>query len=235
MEPEAIHDLTPAYALDALDSHECAEFEKHLRHCERCQAELAELQEVGSSLAYAAPAVATPPALRGRILEQARAERANVVPFPRTRSRTTWVLGAAAAVAAAVAIGLGIWAALLNNDLGAERSAHDRVADALAIVAAPGTQRVGLTGGKGLLAVSPSGQGVLVLSDLAEPPSGRTYQAWVIQGKTPKPAGLFRGGNTTVVPLTTRVPQGSIVAVTVEPKGGVAKPTRTPIITTRLS
>ena len=30
MEPEAIHDLTPAYALDALDSHESVEFEEHL-------------------------------------------------------------------------------------------------------------------------------------------------------------------------------------------------------------
>ena len=98
MEPEAIHDLTSAYALDALDADEAAEFEQHLRHCERCQAELAELQGTTALLAYAAPSEPAPAALRGRILEQARAERSNVIPFPRSRRRTTWAFGAAAAV-----------------------------------------------------------------------------------------------------------------------------------------
>ncbi|MBA3718342.1 MAG: zf-HC2 domain-containing protein, partial [Actinobacteria bacterium] len=88
MEPERIHDLTPAYALDALDAHEAEEFEEHLRHCEHCRTELAELREVTTSLAYGAPAAAAPETLRGRILEQARAERSNVIPFPQRRSRT---------------------------------------------------------------------------------------------------------------------------------------------------
>src|SRR5215204_2755329 len=185
MEPEAIHDLTSAYALDALDADDTAEFEEHLRHCERCQAELAELQEVTSALAYGAPTAPAPAGLRGRILEQARAERSNVIPFPGTRRRTTWVLGAAAAAAAAVALGLGIWAAILNNDLGAERSAHNRIEEALAIVAAPGTTHVDLSGANGSLAVAPSGRGVLVISGLKKAPADKTYEAWVIQGSKP--------------------------------------------------
>jgi anti-sigma-K factor RskA len=231
MEPEASHDLTAAYALDALDAHEAEEFEQHLRHCERCRAELAELQEATGALAYAAPPAPAPPAaLRGRILEQAHAERSKVIQFPRTRRRTTWVLGAAAAVAAAAAIGLGIWAAVLHSDLGAERSAHERTADALAIVAAPGTRHIELTGANGSLAVGRSRRGVLVITDLRKAPSGKTYEAWVIQGTKPSPAGLFRGGGDTVVPLSRLVAPGSVVAVTVERHGGVDMPTQTPII-----
>jgi anti-sigma factor RsiW len=235
MEPEAIHDLTPAYALDALDAHEAEEFEEHLRHCERCQAELADLQGVTASLAYAAPAAAPPDALRGRILEQARAERSNVIPFPRRRSRATWTLAAAASVAAAAAIGLGIWAAILHNDLGAEHSARARDAAALAIAAAPGTTHVDLSGASGTLAVGPSGRAVLVISKLDKAPPGRTYEAWVIQGSTPAPAGLFAGGGTAVVPLTRPVPPGSQVAVTVERAAGARTPTSTPILSAQLS
>ena len=236
MEPEAIHDLTSAYALDALDAHEADEFEQHLRHCERCQSELAELQEVTTALAYAAPPAAVPETLRGRILEQARSERSNVIPFPQKRGRTNWVLAAAASVAAAAAIGLGVWAAMLNNDLGSERQARNRLAEAIALVAAPGAEHVDLSGGNGSLAVGPSGRGVLVIPGLPKAPEGRTYQAWVIKGTKPSPAGLFVGGRgTTIVPLTREVEPGSVVAVTVEPKAGSKLPTTTPFITAKLS
>ena len=237
MEPEAVHDLTPAYAVDALDADEAAEFEQHLRHCESCQAELADLQEVASSLAYATPPAPAPSALRGRILEQARAERSNVIPFPQKRRRTTWLLAGAASVAAAAAIGLGIWAAMLHSDLGATREARNRLNDALALVGAPGTDHVDLTGGNGSLAVGPTGRGVLVIPGLPKAPAGRTYDAWVIKGTKPSPAGLFlgAGAGTTVVPLTRPVEPGSVVAVTVEPKKGSAQPTQTPFITAKLS
>jgi anti-sigma factor RsiW len=235
MGPEAIHDLTSAYALDALDADETSEFEEHLRHCERCQAELAELQEATSRLAYAVPPVAAPAGLRARILDQARTERSNVIPLPQARRRTTWVLGAATAIAASVAIGLGIWAAILHNDLGAERSAHNRVADALAIVAAPGTAHVDLTGANGSLAVGQSGEAVLVIPDLKKAPAGRTYEAWVIRGTKPSPAGLFEGGRSTIVPLSRLVRPGSVVAVTIEPDGGVAQPSGSPILSARAS
>ena len=57
----------------------------------------------------------------------------------------------------------------------------------------------------------------------------------MIRGSKPSPAGLFRGGGSTVVPLSRRVPPGSVVAVTVEPKGGMPMPTTTPFITAKLS
>ena len=53
----------------------------------------------------------------------------------------------------------------------------------------------------------------------------------MIEGKTPRPAGLFRGGGGCSLPvlLERDVPTGAIVAVTLEREGGVQAPT-TPIL-----
>ncbi len=75
MGQDAIHDLTAAYALNALDAHEEAEYEAHLKRCADCQAELASFQSAAASLSYAVEATAPSPKLRARILAQAKAER----------------------------------------------------------------------------------------------------------------------------------------------------------------
>jgi anti-sigma-K factor RskA len=236
MESEAIHELTAAYALHALDDRESDEFEQHLRHCGRCRDDLVLLREASTSLAYAVPAPAPPVDLRERLLERARADRENVLRFPaRRRDRVVPVLAAATAVAAAAAIALGIWAAILDRDLGNERSARGRDAQALAVLASPNSVRVPLSGATGSLAVAPSGRAVLVISGLRRAPKGKTYEAWVIKGTQPAAAGLFRGGKQTVLTLSKSVQRGSTVAVTVERRGGVQKPTRAPILSARLS
>jgi anti-sigma-K factor RskA len=140
------------------------------------------------------------------------------------------VLAAATAVAAAAAIALGIWAALLDRDLGNERSARAREAQALALIAAPDTMKVPVAGVPGSLAVGSSGRAVLVLSNIQATPSGQTYEAWVIENSNPAPAGLFEGGGRTILLLSHRVRPGSTVAVTVERAGGVQKPTHPPIL-----
>ena len=66
---------TAPYALGALDADERASFEQHLATCAQCAAEVRELQEVAGLLATAATPVAPPPALRDRILADARAVR----------------------------------------------------------------------------------------------------------------------------------------------------------------
>ena len=86
MANDALHDLTPGYALDALDESERAEYEAHLATCEQCRDELARMQDTVGALAYAVHSPAPPPELRDRIVGQARAERGNVVPLrPRRR------------------------------------------------------------------------------------------------------------------------------------------------------
>jgi anti-sigma-K factor RskA len=209
MEHTGIHELSAAYALDALDADERREFEEHLTRCPECREAVASFQETASALAHRVDMPPPPPSLRERILEQARRERANVVPL-----RPRWVFPATAtvaAVAACAAIGLGIWAATLNNRLGERPEA------------------VQLTGAIGSLIVSRGNEGTLVVKDLPPPPIGKTYEAWVIQGEKPLPAGTFSGGDRVAFVLTRKVPDGAIVAVTLEPAGGVQKPTTNPL------
>ena len=47
-----VHDLTAAYALDALEPAEAEAYEAHLGQCEECRAQLAELNEAATALAF---------------------------------------------------------------------------------------------------------------------------------------------------------------------------------------
>ena len=235
MEPGTVHELSAAYALDALDADEAEAFEVHLAQCERCRTELAALTEAAVALAWAVEAPRPPAGLRGSILEAAAAERVNVVSLP---SRRPWALratAAVAAVAACAAIGLGVWAATLSHSLSSERAKQASAATAVQILADPATRRVALNGRSGVVAVDPAGRGVLVVRRLPRAVSGKTYEAWVIPaGGKPKSAGLFRGGGPqTVVKLSQTVPRGAVVAATLERAGGASAPTQTPFLSAR--
>jgi anti-sigma-K factor RskA len=216
MGDDAVHDLTAAYALDALEPDEARGYEEHLAGCERCREELASLQATAGALAYAVEPAKPPESLRGRILDAARAERPNVVPLRRAYGLHARHALAIAAVAACAAVGLGIWNITLHNRLDNAREAF---------------RGVPLDGAKGTVVVS-GGSGALVVSDLAAAPSGKTYEAWVIEDGRATRAGTFTGGDRTIVIRLTRpLPAGAIVAVTIERAGGVDQPTAKPIIT----
>jgi len=73
----------------------------------------------------------------------------------------------------------------------------------------------------------------LVLRGLESAPSAKTYEAGVIDGHG-VPAGLFGGGGvSTVVPLTGPVPEGALVAVTLEDTKGVEQPAQDPALRER--
>jgi anti-sigma-K factor RskA len=184
-----------------------------------------------------------PPALRGRILDAIAAERTsagpeeradiapqdelpdnvardarrtNVVPLRPRMQRPGAYLAAGLAIAACLVIGLGLWNVSLHNQLGDSRQA---------LRTAP------LQGANGSVVIGAGSNGVLVVSNLATAPAGKTYEAWVIQDSAPVPAGTFDGGGTVAVRLERPVPGGAVVAVTVERAGGVDQPTSKPIIT----
>jgi anti-sigma factor RsiW len=200
-----VHDLTAAYALDALDADEVEAYERHLGQCEQCREQLAELNETAGAIAFGAVAPVPPPRLRAVILETAAAERTNVVPFLRRR----WVargLGVAAAAAACIVVGLAV---------ALSQSSHRTYVSATLVVGANRTA-------------------TLQLSGLRAAPRGKTYEAWVIPaGHRPIPAGTFPGGGNTTVRLPGLVPRNAVVAVTVERAGGVRAPTTSPILSAR--
>lgn len=217
MEREDVHDLSAAYALDALDEGERRAFEEHLRECERCRAAVADFSETAALMAYGAAEAAPPPALRSRILDEVRRERQVVVPLRRPRL----VLGATAGIAAAIAIGFGIWAASLSGELDRTRAALDVLAD-------PAARSVELEGAAGRLVVGEDGRAALVVRGLEPAPAGKTYEIWVIEDR-PRRAGLFDEPGEVVL-LDRRVPEDATVAVTVEDDGGVDAPTSEPVL-----
>ncbi len=212
MERQGIHELSAAYALDALESDDSRDFEDHLAHCEDCRETVASFRDTASALAYGVEGPEPRPGLRARILAEARSERESAVPV--RRRWATLVAAGVAAVAACTALALGLWAASLASRL------DDR------------SQTFAVSGAPGSLVVMPSGEAVLVLSEVDSAPAGKTYEIWVIEDGTPRPAGLFEGGGERVaVALTRPVPDGATVAVTIEREGGVETPTGKPVLT----
>jgi anti-sigma-K factor RskA len=232
MERAEIHELSAAYALDALEGKDLEAFEEHLARCAECRENVATFQRVAAELAYDVEAPEPPAGLRGRILDQAAAERPTVVSLP--RRRWAFPVAATAAVAAGVAaVALAFWAADLSQQVDDLQAQQHQANEALIALIDPSASHFALEGADGVLVVDQeSGEGKLVISGLASAPSDKTYEAWVIEGDQAVPAGLFSGGeDQTVVPLTEPVPEGAIVAVTVEQAGGVDAPTQQPIIT----
>jgi anti-sigma-K factor RskA len=230
MERAEIHELSAAYALDALDPGERGAFEEHLARCAECREAVAAFQDVAADLAHEADAPPPPPALRERILAEARQDGSNVVAFPRRRWLVP-VAGAAAVAAGIAALALSFWAADLSQQLDDERATLHLSEEAIAMLAEPDARRIPLDGAEGMLVVDEeSGEGWLVLRGLESAPSERTYEAWVIENGEAVPAGLFAGGGvSTVVSLSAPVPEGAVVAVTLEPEGGVEQPTQDPL------
>jgi anti-sigma factor RsiW len=211
VEQELIHDLVAAYALDALDDSERREFEEHLAGCEQCREELAGLHDAAEALAYVPEGPAPPPALRDRVLQRVHDQQAsNVVPLRRRVALPA--VATVAVVAAAAAIVLAVWASSLSSSLDTKNAA-------LAVLSNTASKRMPL-GTASQVVVAPDGRAVVV-SGLSRAPNGKTYELWVLDGKSVQPAGLFtQGTRGTPVVLRRRVPKGAQVGLSLERSGG---------------
>jgi anti-sigma-K factor RskA len=224
---EHVDELIAGHALRALSSEDEERVVVHLAECERCRRRLRETEAVAASLAYGVPQVAPPPELRSRVL--AIAEPVVAAPAAaasaagaraRGRARRQWWprLSAVAVPAMALAlVAMLAWNVSLRNDLS---SGRDDLANGAA-VALPGVGNV----------VAQTDGNATLFARLRPAPAGRTYEAWVIHGSVPLPAGLFKGGGTVELHLTRAAKPGDRIAVTIEPAGGSRKPTTTPIAT----
>ena len=224
-----LHTLTGAYVTHALPGDERTAFERHLEGCPACVREVRELRATLARLGSAA-ASRPPAALWDRVRAEAGATRQ--LPPPRVGRRRVAPLLAAAAALLVAAVSL---AALGLGPVG--RSGRpERTADLVAaVLAAPDARRVAaLPGGAGRAAVVVSrrrGQAVFEASGLAPAPAGRTYQLWVVGRSGPRPAGLVQAGGGRVTRLLDGPVTGTEqVAMTVERRGGAARPTSQPLV-----
>lgn len=234
-----LHSLAGAYALDALDADERAEFESHLASCADCVAEVAEFGEVATSLAESASDV--PPAhLKHSIMSRlddvpqelrAPADGSTPVATPRQvepspvadlseRRRRKFSLPVLLAAAAAVAV-IAVGAVVISADRGG--SEFD---DVLAASDAVVTQ---LDGDGGMFEVAYSAELDRVAlrgDDVGDLEPGLRYALWAIADGTPIPAGLFEpddGSIEAAVELADVSAQAW--GITVEPVGGSDSPT----------
>ena len=232
-----IHSLAAPYALDALDDLERRRFEEHLASgCATCAEEVAGFSRVATALATAEEAPVSDE-LRRAVLDAPDTVR-QVGPRlggPRLRR----VARRAAAVAAAV---LAIATAGLTTVV---LDQQDRIASleqdaaVAAILQRPDAEVTTVEAGDGVVRVVASaatGEGAVVVTGLERLPPERTYQLWLIDGD-----GATSGGLLEVAPdgagervLAGSVADAAAVGISVEPAGGSAAPTTTPIAVVEL-
>ena len=245
-----IHTLTGAYALDALDEFERRQFQAHLAECPDCTREVDELRATAARLGVAV-AARPPEPLRRHVMAQVAVTRQDT-PTGRPAAwsgtavrdrRAGWaprLTAAAAALAAAAAVVLGV----VTVRTGQERDAAQaqlaqlqaQYAPVAQLAAAPDARSssgAGVRGGTALVLASHElNKAVLLVSGLPAPPSGHTYQAWLIGNGQPRSVGLVPPTSSDrVAPLQFGDLAGEDkVGLTIEPAGGSPRPTTTPVV-----
>ncbi|GAA5229866.1 anti-sigma factor [Arthrobacter cryoconiti] len=260
---EQMHSLTGAYALDALTDSERELFESLLHSDPQVQEEVRSLSETAALLAFGAPAVKPPAAMKANIMatiaktpqlpatapatatatvhdiSSARSSRAS------TRSRqqhSKWfpALSVAASLAVLAGVGVGGWA--MGHSAGQENTAQNSVAEQsaqnelLAIMGAPDAKIATTTvGDHAVVTIAASAQAnkaSIMVKDMPAAPSGKSYELWFISANGAVPAGLMTetpSGNS-VQTLQGAIDGATHIGITVEPLGGSASPTTTPIL-----
>ena len=203
-------------------------------------ADLAHIRTPQAEASSSPPAAQAPPAGRPGEPPWALSEDELLKELSPSRSRTLpLVVAVVTALTAAAAAGIAVWA-FTDDDGGRPREIASETralvetqTRAIDVLASLDAKRIPVQGTKGrvVLVLAPSGSAVLVVRDFAPAPAGKTYQAWVIVGENPRSAGVFEAdsGAARVVPLTLPVPRGAVVAVTLEPSGGLSSPSGKPL------
>ncbi len=226
-----IHQLAAAYALDAVDERERAEFEAHYPTCAICQPEVAGFRETLSQVA-AGVAVPPPASVKAGVMAEISATRQlspllpdSVIDLAIHRQRRQRMGRLLTAAAAIVLIGIGAFA------VGRQSNSDDGYpAAAEAVLARPDARITTLDGtGTGTFRVawSASANQIVVMGDgLADPGDGKAYELWLIDDAGAHAVRLLDRADGAQVRRVISI-DGSPTqwAITVEPEGGVDKAT----------
>ncbi len=219
-------DELAAYMLDALAPEEAQRFERHLEDCPRCQKRARWLRSSVEMLPAAVEQVEPPPSLREHLMATVRAEAEVDRPVPKRPSRR-WSWRDLLAVPRPVLAIAGVLVVMVAGSgyvLGAAGEGDATVT--LKGQAPPGTTAV----------VERTGDhGTLQVSGLPQHRDG-IYEVWIARGSQVRPSTLFQvhrdGSGAAAIP--EGLAGADQVMVTLEPAGGSAKPTGTPIIVTQI-
>jgi anti-sigma-K factor RskA len=237
-----LHSLSGAYALHALDGPaERDRFARHLSRCPSCAGEVRGFREVATALAFAVTAEA-PPELRGQVL--AAAARTRQLPPEVTRDvrpqRTRpwvpwvpWLSGAVALASIAAAVFFGLAQSQTQDELNQARAQNQALSVVLSAPQVKVLSQVSTKGGTAIVVLAAERHELAVVTTgLPALPRGKVYQLWLIGKPKIVSAGLLpqaKAGQTPAV-LATGLVKGEALGLTVEPAGGSAQPSTTPIV-----
>ncbi|WP_308379950.1 anti-sigma factor [Streptomyces sp. ISL-43] len=238
---DELHTLTAAYVLDALGQGEREAFSRHLARCEPCSGDVAGFSATAGRLA-AAVALAPPPHMKTAVLDRIETVRRlppgvgvrRAAGFLDRLPRKAGAFVVAAALAGAAVFG----GAALHQTGQADRAREDarqavaRSQELRAVVTAPDARTVhGRTSGGAAATVitSPARDRAVFLTDrLPAAGAGRTYQLWLADHGTMRPAGFLAGDGAAV--LAGGLGTATAVGLTLEPAGGSPRPTTSPLV-----
>jgi anti-sigma-K factor RskA len=253
---DGLHALSGSYVLDALSEPERESFERHLQHCALCTDEVRGLRETAARLGLA-KTLDPPPQLRPRVLSAAY--RTRQLPPPVAEriglergARVTWLfaerprsarrlaqrgpriprLAAAVAAAALVVVAtLGVTQVVTRHQPGGAPTANAAISRVVTAADAQ-TETARTSAGGTVTVVVSAGQRAAVVSatGMRSLPASETYQLWVIGPHGARSAGLLSGTGQVGAVLASGVASGDRIGITVEPAGGTASPTTTPVI-----
>ena len=229
-----VRDLLPGYSLGILDGDERNVVREHLARCASCRAELASYREVTGRLAAAVAQRDTPAGLEGRILKgisaaqrgtPRRTPRRSAAPF----RRGPWPALTAIAAMCVLALGGGNllqWKGVLQP---VARGVPLRLTTA--VLSGTGDTEDAY----GTIVLDPmDNKGVLAVTGLHGLDRQHQYQLWLIKGAEHRSGGVFSpdaegyGSMLLSVPLDFR--DFRSFTVSVEPWGGSAVPTSSPVL-----
>ncbi|MBC8076870.1 MAG: anti-sigma factor [Chloroflexales bacterium] len=247
---ESTDDLLIAYALGALEPAELREVADLVRARPELRQRIAEFQLLATQLPYALPTAEPAPDLRARVL--ARASGTEQPRPPTGAQRGGWfrswglsaLLGALAVLLLVATLVIRAQLGQQQQQLAQQTQMIERQQQQLgeqqqfvALLNAPGAQLATISdeAGSATLIRAPD-NGAALAARLKPLAADRTYQVWLLAGdQPPTSAGLLAvsasGDGVLLLPASQpTLSEAAVFAITIEPSGGSAAPTTTPIV-----
>jgi anti-sigma-K factor RskA len=232
-----VHQLAAAYALDAVDEHERAEFESHYPTCPVCRPEVAGFRETLSEVAGAV-AVSPPGSLKANLMAEIGNTRQlspllpeSVVDLATHRRAKQRMIRSLSIAAALIVIAVGAF--VVGRHSGGEGRYATAAAevfdqpDARTTALAKTDAATGIATGSFKVVWSPTDKKAVVVADgLPDPGPGKAYELWLVDASGAHAVRLLDKAEGNQVRRVVDVNgQPTQWAVTVEPQAGVDKAT----------
>jgi hypothetical protein len=149
-----------------------------------------------------------------------------------------WTAGAVAAGVIAIGAAATTWV-VLDQRLGDARQRTEQLAQEQArvnaILSAPDValRTVAVPGGGKLTVAASASQnaGVVLMSELAAPPTDKVYELWLLNDTSAVQAGTLLAGQRSATRVVAPISGADKIGVTLEPEGGSKQPSMNPIAT----